>query len=106
MKKWIIGLTCLTACLHGHRTTAPNPSNGEKPKISYDTDLFRENKKVLFANAEFLYWHVNESALDYALVIKGPAWGSPTQGMGHYRIIDFDWNPGFRLNFGYFNAPH
>lgn len=102
MTKWIMGLSCLTICLQAHKAD----EKVSQPKVSYDTDLFRENKKVLFVNAEFLYWTVNESALDYALVMKSPAWGSPTQGVGHYKVIDFGWNPGFRLNFGYFNAPH
>jgi hypothetical protein len=112
MKKTILGLLCLTASLQANDVlvaaqSASKPAKKNKnKKISYDTDLFRKNKKVLFVNAEFLYWTINESALDYALQMKKPAWGNPTEGVGHYKIIDFGWNPGFRVNVGYFNAPH
>ncbi len=102
MIKTVVGLICLTAGLQGAQ-----PTQKKTPaKVSYDTDLYRENNKIEFVNVEFLYWTVNESALDYALKMKSPAWGPTTEGVGHYKIIDFDWNPGFRLNVGYFNAPH
>jgi hypothetical protein len=100
MKKALVGLVCLTAGLHGAAATTP------PTKVSYDTDLFRENHKIEFVNLEFLYWTVNESAMDYALKMKNSAWGNPTEGVGHYKVIDFDWSPGFRMNVGYFNAPH
>src|SRR5579863_2862199 len=45
---------------------------------SYDCDLFSKDKKVLFVNLEFLWWTVNEGALDYAIKMKNPAWGTPT----------------------------
>lgn len=100
MRRAILGFTCLTASLLGATKTPP------PPKVSYDTDLFRENNKIEFINLEFLYWCVNESAMDYALKMKSPAWGNPTEGVGHYKVIDFNWSPGFRMNVGYFNAPH
>jgi hypothetical protein len=73
---------------------------------SYDCDLFSKDKKVLFVNLEFLWWTVNEGALDYAIKMKNPAWGTPTDAVGHYKRAEFDWAPGARFNFGYFNAPH
>ena len=100
MKKTILGLLCLTAGLHA--------ANAETPpqKVSYDTDLFKEGKRVEFINLEFLYWTMSESAMDYALKMKNPARAAPTEGVGHYKVIDFGWNPGFRGNVGYFNAHH
>ncbi|MBP7074354.1 MAG: hypothetical protein KBA81_03100 [Rhabdochlamydiaceae bacterium] len=101
MKKIVLGLICLSASLHGAGKGATQP-----PKESYDTDLFRKDKKVEFINLEFLYWTVSESSMDYALRMKSPAWGPSTEGVGKYKVIDFDWSPGFRMNVGYFNAPH
>lgn len=73
---------------------------------SYDCDLFSKDKKVEFFNIEFLWWTVNEGALDYAIKQKKPAWGTPTDAVGHYKRAEFDWAPGARVNVGYFNAPH
>jgi hypothetical protein len=101
MKKMVFGLICLTVGLQAASASKPAPA-----KVSYDTDLFRENNKIEFINVEFLYWTVNESALDYALKMKHPAWGSATEGVGRYKVVDFGWSPGVRMNVGYFNAPH
>ncbi len=98
MKNKVLGILCLTAGLYGARV--------HEEKVSYDTDLFRENNKIEFINLEFLYWIVNEGSMDYALKMKSPAWGDSTEGVGHYKVIDYDWSPGFRVNVGYFNAPH
>jgi len=109
MRKFTLGLLCLTAGMYANdeiAAAAASKQNTQAKKTSYDTDLFHKDKKVYFVNAEFLYWMVNEGALDYALQMKSPAWGIDTQGVGHYKITDFDWSPGFRLNIGYFNAPH
>lgn len=97
MRKIGLGLLVLTAVVY---------ADAPPVKKSYDTDLFSKDKKVLFTNVEFLYWTVSEGALDYALRMKNAAWGNPTEGTGHYKNIDFGWDPGVRLNFGYFNAPH
>lgn len=35
--------------------------------VAYDADLFNKDKRVFFASGEFLYWLVNESALQYAV---------------------------------------
>ncbi len=77
----------------------------EKP-LSYDSDLFRKNEKVFFVNAEFLYWAIDEGVSDYAIRMEQPPWGNTTDAIGHYKHASFDWDPGFRFNFGYFNAPH
>lgn len=101
MKKILAGILCVTASLYAAKQPAPAPQ-----KVSYDSDLFRKDKKVEFINLEFLYWTVNESATDYALKMKKPAWGPLTEGVGHYKTADFGWNPGCRVSVGYFNAPH
>jgi len=83
-------------------------SFNEKTEVhpSYDADLFRKDKKVFFVNGEFLYWIVSEGGLDYAIKMKKAPWGALTQASGHYKRATFDWDPGVRLNVGYFNAPH
>ena len=109
MNKLIFGLLCLIAGMQANDLSAiaeQVPNKKIKEKVSYDTDLFHKDQKVLFVNGEFLYWIINEGALDYALQMKNPAWGSSTEGVGHYKKTEFDWSPGFRVNFGYFNAPH
>ena len=124
--KIAFALTCLTLSLFADEITsetvdevssiedpvATKKKHAEHPvkervvTCSYDCDLFSKDKKVLFFNLEFLYWTVNEGALDYAIKMKNPAWGTPTDAVGHYKRAEFNWNPGVRFNFGYFNAPH
>ncbi len=75
----------------------------EKP---YDYDLFRKDVNVYFINTELLYWAVDEGALDYAIKMKKPAWGNPTDAVGHYKVASFGWDPGVRVAFGWLYAPH
>jgi hypothetical protein len=103
MYKKLFGLLVSSSLMAG----AVSKSEETQPAVgSYDYDLFRKDKKAIFINAELLYWTVNEGALDYAIKMKHPAWGSPTDAVGHYKVADFDWEPGFRVSLGYFNAPH
>lgn len=105
--KSVLILSSLVATAFAEGEVATRQSQEKKPvKESYDYDLFRKDKKILFINAEFLYWSVTEGALDYAIKMKQPAWGQTSDASGSYKIADFGWNPGFRLSFGYFNAPH
>ncbi len=124
--KIALALSCLTMALYADEITSESANEvvwirepvvadkkpGEHPvkekvvTCSYDCDLFSKDRKVLFFNLEFLYWTVNEGALDYAIKMKKPAWGTPTDAVGHYKRAEFNWDPGVRFNFGYFNAPH
>ena len=96
-------------CLLGLAATslfADAPAN-PPPCPTNDCDLFLKDKPVGFINLEFLYWTVNESATDYALKMKHPAW-STTQlsyATGDFENATFDWSPGGRVSVGYFNAP-
>ena len=38
----------------------------------YDADLFRRNTEVVSAQTEFLYWSVQENAIDYAVKMNQP----------------------------------
>jgi hypothetical protein len=116
--KIVWALCCLTSALFAEEEVAANQpqklpkSTPEHPipekvvTCSYDCDLFSKDVKVFFTNIEVLYWTVNEGALDYAVKMKNPAWGDPTDAVGHYQRGEFGWSPGVRINFGYFNAPH
>ncbi|MBS0619974.1 MAG: hypothetical protein JSS61_00750 [Verrucomicrobia bacterium] len=91
----------LVACsLYG---AMPAPEDNDE-----NLDLFCKNRKVYFIDAEFLYWGVNEGATDFALKMNHPAWSSTTStyAVGKYHSANFSWEPGFRVSFGYFNAPH
>ncbi|MEN9343564.1 MAG: hypothetical protein RLZZ453_351 [Chlamydiota bacterium] len=83
-------------------------ADAPKSKEPYDADLFNKDKRIFFASGEFLYWLANETALDYAIKMSHPVSGgmSGISGTGKYQNAAFHWQPGFRLNIGYFNAPH
>ncbi len=102
----VLGLFCMGG-LHSLQADAPSSATTSQ-KEPYDADLFNKDKKVYFINAEFLYWLVNEGAVDYAVKMNQDAWSTTqnTYAIGNYQNATFDWTPGFRINFGYFNAPH
>lgn len=82
--------------------TTPAPATAEP-----DLNLFRKDQTVYFTNAEFLYWTVDEGALDYALKMQEPAFSNAaTYATGRFKNAIFDWDPGFRIGIGHFNAPH
>lgn len=84
----------------------PTPHVASEPP-AYDADLYRKDRAVGFATAEFLYWVVNEGAIDYALRMNHPSWTSSygNYAVGEYRNAQFDWSPGVRAALGYFHAP-
>ena len=58
-----------------------------------DSDLFKKCEKVVFVNAEFLYWKVEEGADDYAIsMTKAPRNATAAlQAQGKYEKASFDW---------------
>ncbi len=114
MRKTIAPLLCIFAT---HQLIAapaapppPYPSRcnncAPPPCSSYDFDLYHKDLEIWFASGEFLYWTVDEGALDYAERMKQPAW-SPTASYasGTVESASFDISPGVRIGVGYFNAP-
>jgi hypothetical protein len=75
------------------------------PGSRYDYDLFHKDVECVFAEAEFLYWTVNEGALDYAIKMNQPAGVTPSYAIGKVNTAGFKLSPGVRLSVGYFNAP-
>jgi hypothetical protein len=99
MKYWLIPITLFAASL-GH---AAQP---EADDIN-DPDLFNKDKTVVFSNLEFLYWIANEPGLDYALKMEHPAWSATNVfANGDFHRATYDWRPGFRINIGWYHAPH
>lgn len=72
-----------------------------------DSDLFKKCQKTPFFSGELLYWNVLESPTDYALKMTEPARNSSNNLLanGNFQKATFDWDFGYRLCFGYFNAP-
>ena len=101
-KDLLLAIGCAAMPLFG-ATASKNVADQEE-----DSDLFRKDKRVVFANVDFLYWTVNESANEYALRMEHDPWSQTinTFANGEYKNATFDWDPGVRINMGYFNAPH
>ena len=72
---------------------------------SFDADLFRKNEQVFSGHAEFLYWTIEEGALDYALKMKTPSWGPANNyAQGNFETATYNFDPGVRLAFSFFRA--
>lgn len=100
MKNWMMSFALIA-------TTMLQAESASQEAQPYDHDLFNKDKVVVFSNAEFLYWIVNEPGLDYALKMKDSAWNSSqVYANGDYHRATYDWSPGFRINIGWYNAPH
>ncbi len=101
----ILGILSAGTCsLHA----ASGSSQSSSEQEAYDANLFNKDKSVFFVNAEFLYWLVNEGAVDYAVKMDKKPWSTTanTSAIGNYQNAHFDWTPGLRASFGYFRAPH
>ena len=72
----------------------------------FDADLFRKDAQVWSGHAEFLFWRVQESSLDYALSMSQSAWGpSNCYASGYFENATFNGDPGFRIGVSFFRAP-
>ncbi len=78
------------------------------PPLENDEHLFPRCKEI-YGNLEFLYWTVDEGALDYAIKMKNRGWGPDTDSFqfanGKVRRATYDLHPGVRLLLGFYNAP-
>lgn len=81
------------------------PTSPETPEEEEQSRF--DSRQRPFANLEFLYWTVQEGALEYAIHNKSPAWGpTPAFAKGNYKRAHFDWAPGLRVSAGFYRAPH
>jgi Legionella pneumophila major outer membrane protein precursor len=102
MKKYFC-LLCLCSTISG----ALFDSGKCLPPPESFENLFPRCKEI-FGNVEFLYWNVEESALDYAIKQRSTGWAPSDQsGYANGKILGtaFDFNPGVRLLLGFYNAP-
>lgn len=77
-----------------------------EPTPCSEENLFAKDMCAYVGNAEFLYWSTQESNLTYAISENNPSWPViASYASGDYKIAKFDYDPGFRINAGYFNAP-
>lgn len=103
-KKFFLSIFLLFFLVLGNTLHAKN--NTQQKIQPEEEDLFRKDIAAVILNGEFLYWTVSEGALDYALVMKQPSWGPDNvYANGSYKKASYDWDPGFRVGIGYYNAP-
>lgn len=95
-------LPCFLFGVQEHIPTATDHPPKEPPK---EQELFNKNEPGFIVNGEFLYWNVQEGALDYAIRMRNRAWG-PTESyaQGDFERAEFDWDPGYRFSLGYYRA--
>jgi hypothetical protein len=72
---------------------------------AYDADLFKRDTPAFSFHGSFLFWRVQESALDYALKMQHASPSSTVYAQGKYHTATFDGEPGFRVAASYFRAP-
>lgn len=80
---------------------ADTPDQGPEP------DLFRKNAQVFSVNADFLYWWVEEGALDVAhQMSQDAARSTNVYANGKAQSVGFNAAPGFRVTTSFFRARH
>lgn len=94
------------ACTAAYSAIGKQPEPPPPPPPPFDADLFRKEEQVFSGHLEFLYWTVEEGALDYALKAQRPTWG-PDQNyaQGTFQTAGFSFDPGFRIALSFFRAP-
>ena len=100
MTRWIQSTACILAyagSLIGKEATPPP---------AFDADLYRRDEQVFSVHGDFLYWSIQEGALDYALQMEHGAWGpSQCYAQGDFKNATFNLDPGFRVAMSFFRAP-
>lgn len=100
-KAWFASsLLCLSTLLYGE---TPIQTTTEEP--AYDADLFKRDTPAFSFHGSFLFWRVQESALDYALKMQHTSPSGTVYAQGKYHSATFDGEPGFRVAASYFRAP-
>lgn len=98
-KTWLLTsfFICASSLLHAKQIVQEPPA--------YDADLFKRDASVFSFHASFLFWRVQEGALDYALKMQQPSPSGPVFAQGKFHSATFDGEPGFRIAASYFRAP-
>ncbi len=77
----------------------------KKTPPPFDADLFRRNEQVYSFHGDFLFWSVQEGALDYALSMTTPSGLTQSYALGDFKHATFYGEPGFRIAGVFFRAP-
>lgn len=100
MKRIIYVTFCMLAC------NLSLEAKNQPTTLDFDADLFRKDEQVFSTEAQFLFWRVQESSLDYALSMDQAPWGPDNcYANGHFKNATFNGDPGFRIALSYFRAP-
>lgn len=98
----------LATCLLTSQILAQTPPSPPPPP-AFDADLFRKDEQVFSGHVEFLYWTIEEGALDYALNMTGSAWGDSATDLnfaqGNFETAGYGFDPGFRIALSFYRAP-
>lgn len=78
----------------------------ETEQKPHDADLFKQDTPAFSLHGSFLFWRVQEGALEYAIKMKNPSPAAPVYAQGDYQVATFDGEPGFRVAASYFRAPN
>ncbi len=84
---------------------APTETYSKKNPPPFDADLFRRDNQVYSFHGDFLFWSVQEGALDYALSMTSPSTAPLSYAMGNFQNATFYGEPGFRIAGVFFRAP-
>lgn len=107
--KWLLtsGLAAIafTLPLFGADQDISSHTTSKEPP-PFDADLFRRDVQCFALQGEFLYWRVQEGALDYALKMTKNGWGpSECFAQGKFENATYNGDPGFRVALKFFRAP-
>lgn len=109
MKWFVTSFLCINSCFFAEETkkkVVPQETKVTKEEaIAYDADLFKRDTAVFSFHGTFLFWRVQEGALDYALKMQHPASSGISYASGKYHEATFNGEPGFRIAASYFRAP-
>ncbi len=108
--KWLcysaLAAVALALPLFGDKQKLPPEKVSKVEPPPFDADLYRRDTQVFSVDAAFLYWGVQEGALDYAIQMKESGWGpSECFAQGNFKNATFSGNPGFRAVLRFFRAP-
>ena len=100
---WLLGsFICASALL---QAAPQSPKNASQEAPAYDADLFKRDVSVVSFHGSFLYWRVQEGALDYAIKMQQAPSAGETYASGKFHTATFNGDPGFRVAMSYFRAP-
>ncbi len=119
-KHWIIYFLCSTLFANAAPSNSSNssvpcakpvkscsePAKSCPKPVPYDADLFRRDVPVYSAHGSFLFWRIQEGALDYALKMGQSSPSSTNYAIGEMKKATYHGAPGFRVALSYFRAPN